>query len=63
MISVTPDTMLFYAFEITKYAPYVKELQSVFQAKACFVIIIEKFLKFSIVSVHLICCRKHFIPA
>jgi hypothetical protein len=34
-------------FKLSKYAPYVKELYSVLQAEACFVVAFNKFLKFS----------------
>ena len=41
------DPALLDRIKLTEYAPYVKEPDCVFQAKACFVIVIQEFLKFT----------------
>ena len=42
-----PDAPLFNRFKLSEYTLYFKELHRVFQTQACFVVTIDKFLKFS----------------
>jgi hypothetical protein len=56
-----PYTTLLDRLKLSKYALYVKEPDRVFQAHACFAVIIYKFLKFSqiicnFIVLHVVIC-------